>query len=413
MPEIAVIVVNWNGAHLLKTCLTSLREQTWRDFETILVDNGSSDESLALVARDFPDVRVIALDENLGLAGGTNVGIEATDAPIIATLNNDTEVDAHWLEELEACARRPPEAGSVASKLLLFDRRDVIHSAGDFYRVDGVPGNRGVWQPDDGRYTQSELIFGACAGAAAYRRTMLEDVGGFDDTFFMYCEDVDLAFRGQLLGYRCVFAPNAIVYHMLSATGGGPLASYYCGRNFLRVIARDMPGRSGASGRVWCWHSCASPGNRSAMRASLPRGHGFAASLTACGSCHACSASAARSSAVAGPDPLPALDPGGSVIAGVARRPSRAFSKPDSVPPDPLSRKQERGRGDQEERETVDISIVVVSYNRHDLVSRCIDSILSDQDRPDLELIVVDNASGDGTAATIAERYPDGRTDRE
>jgi N-acetylglucosaminyl-diphospho-decaprenol L-rhamnosyltransferase len=95
------------------------------------------------------------------------------------------------------------------------------------------------------------------------------------------------------------------------------------------------------------------------------------------------------------------------VIAGVARRPSRADSKPDSVPPDPLSRKQARGRGDQEERETVDISIVVVSYNRHDLVSRCIDSILSDQDRPDLELIVVDNASGDGTAATIAERYPD------
>jgi GT2 family glycosyltransferase len=249
MPEIAVIVVNWNGAHLLKTCLTSLREQTWRDFETILVDNGSSDESLALVARDFPDVRVIALDENLGLAGGTNVGIEATDAPIIATLNNDTEVDAHWLEELKRALDAHPEAGSVASKLLLFDRRDVIHSAGDFYRVDGVPGNRGVWQPDDGRYTQSELIFGACAGAAAYRRTMLEDVGGFDDTFFMYCEDVDLAFRGQLLGYRCVFAPNAIVYHMLSATGGGPLASYYCGRNFLRVIARDMP--AGLLGRVW------------------------------------------------------------------------------------------------------------------------------------------------------------------
>jgi GT2 family glycosyltransferase len=249
MPEIAVIVVNWNGAHLLKTCLSSLRQQTWQDFETILVDNGSSDDSLALLERDFPEVRVIALQDNLGLAGGTNVGIAATDAPIIVTLNNDTEADPRWLEELKRTLDAHPEAGSAASKLLLFDRRDVIHSAGDFYRVDGVPGNRGVWERDDGRYERSELIFGACAGAAAYRRAMLEDVGGFDESFFMYCEDVDLAFRGQLLGYRCVFAPAAVVYHMLSATGGGPLASYYCGRNFLRVIARDMPG--GLLGRVW------------------------------------------------------------------------------------------------------------------------------------------------------------------
>jgi GT2 family glycosyltransferase len=242
MPEIAVVVVNWNGAHLLRTCLGSLRRQTFADFETILVDNGSSDESLALVAREFPEVRVLALDANLGLAGGTNAGIAVTDAPIIATLNNDTEADPSWLAELHAALARHPEAGSVASKLLLFDRRDVIHSAGDFYRLDGIPGNRGVWQHDDGAYAEPELIFGACAGAAAYRRTMLDEVGGFEDNFFMYCEDVDLAFRSQLMGYRCVFVPSAVVYHMLSATGGGPIASYYCGRNFLRVIARDMPG---------------------------------------------------------------------------------------------------------------------------------------------------------------------------
>jgi GT2 family glycosyltransferase len=242
MSEIAVVVVNWNGAHLLRTCLGSLQRQTFADFETIMVDNGSSDESVALVAREFPEVRVLALDANLGLAGGTNAGIAITDAPIIVTLNNDTEVDPRWLAELHAALASHPEAGSAASKLMLFDRRDVIHSAGDFYRLDGVPGNRGVWQNDDGTYSETEMIFGACAGAAAYRRSMLDDVGGFDDTFFMYCEDVDLAFRSQLMGYRCVFVPSAVVYHMLSATGGGPTASYYCGRNFLRVIARDMPG---------------------------------------------------------------------------------------------------------------------------------------------------------------------------
>jgi GT2 family glycosyltransferase len=242
MPEIAVVVVNWNGSHLLPTCLGSLRRQTFADFETILVDNGSSDGSLELVAREFPEVRVVALAENLGLAGGTNAGIRVTDAPIIATLNNDTEADPAWLAELQAALVTHPEAGSAASKLLLFDRRDVLHSAGDFYGLDGIPGNRGVWQRDDGVYARQELVFGACAGAAAYRRQMLEDVGLFEDSFFMYCEDVDLAFRSQLLGYRCVYVPTAIVYHMLSATGGGPLASYYCGRNFLRVIARDMPG---------------------------------------------------------------------------------------------------------------------------------------------------------------------------
>jgi GT2 family glycosyltransferase len=102
MPELTVIVVNWNGAHLLRTCLGALRAQTFTDFETVLVDNGSTDESLSLVAREFPEVRVIALNENLGLAGGTNVAIRQTDAPIIVTLNNDTEADPHWLAELRA-----------------------------------------------------------------------------------------------------------------------------------------------------------------------------------------------------------------------------------------------------------------------------------------------------------------------
>jgi len=242
MPDASVIIANWNGAHLLPGCLDALRRQTWRDFETVVVDNGSKDDSLALLARDYPEVRVVALTENLGLAGGTNVGICATTAPLVVTLNNDTEVDPSWLGELVVALDAHPEAGSAASKMLLFDRRDVIHSAGDFYRLDGRPGNRGVWESERGRYAEPELVFGACAGAAAYRRSMLDDVGLFDASFFMYCEDVDLAFRGQLLGYRCIYVPTAIVYHMLSASGGGSLASYYCGRNFLRVIARDIPG---------------------------------------------------------------------------------------------------------------------------------------------------------------------------
>ncbi|MBI4506618.1 MAG: glycosyltransferase family 2 protein, partial [Chloroflexi bacterium] len=134
-----------------------------------------------------------------------------------------------------------PDVGWFASKLLLFDRRDVLHSAGDFYGRDGVPGNRGVWERDDGRFDDEQEVFGACGGAALYRRAMLDEVGLFDERLIGYCEDVDLNLRARLAGYRCVFVPAARVYHHLSATGGGPQASYLCGRNFIRVAAKCLP----------------------------------------------------------------------------------------------------------------------------------------------------------------------------
>ena len=109
-------------------------------------------------------------------------------------------------------------------------------------RVTAVPGNRGVWEQDKGQYDQSLWTFSACGAASVYRRSMLDQVGLLDEDFYGYCEDVDLGFRAQLAGFRCLFVPDAVVYHKLSATGGGPLASYYCGRNFISVIVKDMPG---------------------------------------------------------------------------------------------------------------------------------------------------------------------------
>jgi GT2 family glycosyltransferase len=131
-----------------------------------------------------------------------------------------------------------------ATKLLLFDQRDTLHSAGDFYGLDCVPGNRGVWEKDDGRYDHQSEAFGACGGAAGYRRELFDDVGLFDDRLFMYCEDVDLNLRAALAGHRCRFVPAARVYHKLSATGAGPTASYYCGRNFIEVALRNVPNAS-------------------------------------------------------------------------------------------------------------------------------------------------------------------------
>ncbi|MBI2906570.1 MAG: glycosyltransferase family 2 protein [Chloroflexi bacterium] len=249
-PWVTVIIPNWNGRAHLPTCLEALRGQTFHDFRAVVVDNGSTDDSVPFLRSDYPEVEVLRLPKNVFFSGAVNEGIRQSESPLIALLNNDTEAEPLWLEELVRALDEHPEAGMAASKMLLFDRRDVLNSAGDFYGADGIPGNRGVWERDEGQYDAQTLVFGACAGAALYRRSMLDDIGLFDEDFVGYCEDVDLSFRAQLGGYRCVFAPKARVYHRLSATGGGRTASYLCGRNFIGVIVKDMPGS--LIGKHWC-----------------------------------------------------------------------------------------------------------------------------------------------------------------
>ncbi len=160
----------------------------------------------------------------------------------VVLLNNDTEADPSWLAEIVATFEDHPEVGIIASKLLLFDDRRRFHAAGDIYRVDGVPGNRGIWQEDIGQYDQLEPVFGACAAAAAYRREMLDQIGFLDDSFFFSCEDVDLAWRAHLAGWQVLYVPTAVVYHKLKASGGsGATSSYYDGRNFLYLIWKNYP----------------------------------------------------------------------------------------------------------------------------------------------------------------------------
>ncbi|MCJ7738291.1 MAG: glycosyltransferase family 2 protein [Anaerolineae bacterium] len=240
-PSVSVVIPNWNGSIHLPTCLQSLRTQTHPALEIVVADNGSTDDSLDLLARHYPEAKVLPLGENRGFAGACNAGINAARGEIIALLNNDTEVAPQWLAEVTAAFARHSEAGLVASKMLLFDQRDTFHTAGDFYRVNGLPGNRGVWQADTGQYDTEEFVFGACGGTAAYRRSMLEDIGLLDESFFFSCEDVDMAWRAQLAGWRCIYAPRAIVYHKLGATGGGTTASFYDGRNMISLLIKDYP----------------------------------------------------------------------------------------------------------------------------------------------------------------------------
>jgi len=238
---VSVIIPNWNGLAHLPVCLASLKSQTHPDFEIIVADNASSDGSREWLAREHAGVRLIALDKNYGFAAACNAGLRQGRGEILALLNNDAEAGPGWLAGIVAAFARHPEAGLVASKMLLFDRRDTLHSAGDEYRRDGTPANRGVWQKDGPDYAQERFVFSACGGAAAYRRAMLDAVGLFDEDFFYSCEDTDLAWRAQLAGWRCVYAPGAVVYHKLSATGGGVTASYYDGRNFIYLLVKDVP----------------------------------------------------------------------------------------------------------------------------------------------------------------------------
>ena len=239
--SIAVVIPAWNGITLLPPCLDSLRAQTYRQFGVWVVDNASTDETAAMVRRDYPEVQLITLERNLGYTGATNVGIARSAGMWVAILNQDIVVDPHWLEGIAATAAAHPQAGAIACKIMLYDRRDHFHSAGDEYGVDGIPVNRGVWQLDRGQYDEETEVFGACGGAAVYRRAMLDEVGLLDESFFMYCEDVDLAWRQQLAGWRTVYSPRAVAYHHLSASGGGVTASYYTGRNTLYVMAKNVP----------------------------------------------------------------------------------------------------------------------------------------------------------------------------
>lgn len=241
-PSISVIIPHFNGRGHLDACVAALRRQTYTDFEVILVDNGSTDGSQAYIGQRFPEVRLVELGRNRGFTGACLAGYAAAGGEIIALLNNDTAAEPGWLAALMDALAAHPEVGIVASKIRLFDRRDHLHAAGDFYRLDGVPGNRGVWQQDVGQFDQPGYVFGACGGAAAYRRAMLEEIGFLDNDFFFSCEDVDMAWRAQLAGWRVWYAPTAVVYHKLKATGGSVTGSYYDGRNFLYVIWKNYPG---------------------------------------------------------------------------------------------------------------------------------------------------------------------------
>jgi GT2 family glycosyltransferase len=212
-PVISIVVPNWNGEDVIGECLDSLRAQTFKDFEIIVVDNNSSDSSLDVIKSRYPEVKLISLPENKGFCTAVNTGIINSQGEYIAILNNDTEVVPSWLEVLYKAFRDHPEISFCSSKMLYYDKRDRINNAGIKIKRNGDSSSIGAGQPDGPFFEKEKEVFGACAGASIYRKRLFDDIGLFDESFFMYLDDVDLSFRAQLSGHRCLFIPKAIVYH--------------------------------------------------------------------------------------------------------------------------------------------------------------------------------------------------------
>jgi GT2 family glycosyltransferase len=243
MPCVDIVIVNWNGCKFLGPCLDALAHQTFTDFQVWLVDNGSTDGSLELLRAQYPQVHLICNSHNRGFAAANNQGIRAGNAKYIATLNNDTLADAGWLEALVRVLDENPRTGMAASMMLFADRPEMINSAGIAIDRAGIAWDlRGgeLMHPNDVHPTP---VFGACAGAALYRRAMLDEIGLFDEDFFAYLEDVDLAWRAQRAGWQALSVPQARVLHYHSATGGegSPFKNRLLGRNKVWLIAKNYP----------------------------------------------------------------------------------------------------------------------------------------------------------------------------
>jgi hypothetical protein len=245
MPEMSIIILNWNGKHHLETCLTSLRRQSFRDFETIFVDNASQDGSVEFVRSRFPETLILPLAKNVGFAAGNNAGFEIARGEWIVLLNNDTEADGDWLESLHEAGHRYPFAGTLACMMCYFDERHRIENCGFDMTAGGATIALGRGEGVGPDWSCEREVFGGCGGAVAYRRSMIEKIGLFDPDFFMIYEDLDLSFRAQLQGYKTVLVPQAVVYHKYrsSIKEHSANAVYFSQRNIEFAYAKNTPGR--------------------------------------------------------------------------------------------------------------------------------------------------------------------------
>jgi GT2 family glycosyltransferase len=240
---LSVIVPNYRRPELLMRCLSSL-EACREDIavQVVVVDDGSGDESCELVREHFPEVLLVALESNCGYPSAVNAGLRMSTGEWVLTLNNDTVIEDGTLRSLLATARSSPGIGSVAAQQRFLSHPRVIYSAGVTVDQRGQASDRLIGHPLADSEAEPIEVFAACGAAALYRRAMLDELGGFDERFLFGLEDVDIGWRGRMRGWRCLYAPSAVVYHDLGGTipYGSETRFVQAGRNRLLLIAKNM-----------------------------------------------------------------------------------------------------------------------------------------------------------------------------
>ena len=243
MSKVSVIIPNYNGKKYLRDCLDAMECQSFRDFEVLLIDNGSDDGSGDLIRKEYPGVRLISLRENTGFCGAVNQGIRNSASPFVILLNNDTVADKNFIKELLKAIEDKPQAFSCQAKLLKMKEQDKMDDGGNYYCALGWAFAQGKGRPERD-YSREKKIFAACGGAARYRREILDRTGLFDEEHFAYLEDIDIGYRGRLLGYENWYCPDAKVFHVGSGTTGSRYNLFkvrYSSRNNVYLLYKNMP----------------------------------------------------------------------------------------------------------------------------------------------------------------------------
>ena len=250
MTKVSVIILTWNSAKVISQCLDSLASQTMQDFEVIIVDNGSSDSDAIDLPAHWPEIdfQINKLEKNIGFASACNLGAAMSKGDWLAMLNSDAFPEPEWLERLLIAAQSHPEFSFFASRQLQANAPHLLDGAGDAFHVSGLAWRRFSGYPASLFGLDPMEVFSSCAAAALYLRQAFLKVGGFDEDFFSYHEDVDLSFRLRLQGYRCLYVPDAVVHHVGSASVGAAsdFALYHWQRNFIWSFVQNVP-----SGILW------------------------------------------------------------------------------------------------------------------------------------------------------------------
>ena len=242
MKKATIIIPNYNGLKFMEMCMSALEKQTYKDFEILVVDNGSTDGSVeSLKENEIPS---IFLPENTGFSGAVNVGIKASKTPFVILLNNDTEAKEGYVEALIREIERSPKIFSVSPKMIQLYHKELMDDGGDMYSIMGWAYQRGVGQEIE-RYNRACNVFSACAGAAIYRREVFEEIGYFDEMHFAYLEDIDVGYRAKIAGYYNRYCPSAEIYHVGSGTSGSKYNEFkvrLAARNNVYLNYKNMPG---------------------------------------------------------------------------------------------------------------------------------------------------------------------------